>query len=249
MNVNRSRNQGLSFLSLLLLAPALLAAADREDPERTFPLPAGGRVSLENVNGDVVVEGWDRAEVSVKATRHARSEADLDALEVVVDATADAVRIHTRYPRRGESGSVTYTLRVPAGASLEGIEVVNGDVTVSGVTGAVSIESVNGALEVEGLAGPVNLSTVNGPIDATLSKLSGEPLRIESVNGPVTVRVPAAADATFAVETVTGKIDNDLGLEVDKGQWVGASLHGKVGSGASRVSIETVNGRITIERS
>jgi DUF4097 and DUF4098 domain-containing protein YvlB len=61
--------------------------------------------------------------------------------------------------------------------------------------------------------------------------------------------VPGNADAAISAETVTGSIDNDLGLEVDKGQYVGSSLHGTLGSGASKVSVETVNGRISFKRS
>ena len=37
-----------------------------------YPLPAGGSVAVENVQGDVSVEGWDRAEVEVTAAKIAR---------------------------------------------------------------------------------------------------------------------------------------------------------------------------------
>src|SRR5690242_17534734 len=37
--------------------------------QQTYPLAAGGSFLLENVNGSVQVEGWDRNEVEVRAVK------------------------------------------------------------------------------------------------------------------------------------------------------------------------------------
>ena len=39
----------------------------REEFNRSFPLSAGGRVSLENISGEVKVIAWDRNEVKIEA--------------------------------------------------------------------------------------------------------------------------------------------------------------------------------------
>ena len=55
--------------------------------EKRFELPPGGHVSVVNVHGSVLVEGWDRAEV--EATVAMRSEAptdQLDDVQVAVEA-------------------------------------------------------------------------------------------------------------------------------------------------------------------
>jgi hypothetical protein len=50
------------FSSLLIGTLAL--AETRKEPTQTFPLQAGGYLSLENINGDVTIEGWKKKEVS-----------------------------------------------------------------------------------------------------------------------------------------------------------------------------------------
>lgn len=241
-----TKNLSRATAILLLLSLPAARAATREEAEKSYPLAAGGRVSLDNVNGDVAIEAWSRDEVSVKATVTAPTDAALAEVQVSVDATPGAVAIHTRYPRTGGSGSVDYVVKVPAGASLAGIELVNGDVKVSGVSGAVDLQSVNGSVSATDLSGEVKIETVNGAVDATLAKLGSQHVSVESVNGAITIHVPAGADATFDAETISGKIATDLGLEVDRGGYVGSSLQGTLGSGAGKVSVETVNGSISI---
>ena len=47
-----------SLLALLLAASA--HAQVTQDFHRTVPLSANGRVSLDNINGNVEITGWDR---------------------------------------------------------------------------------------------------------------------------------------------------------------------------------------------
>ena len=76
----------------------------------------------------------------------------------------------------------------------------------------------------------------------------GQSVDLESVNGAITLKLPAKANAQVDAETVNGKITNDFKLAVEKGQWVGSSMEGRVGSGGARISIETVNGNIGINK-
>src|SRR4030095_8224428 len=43
----------------------------REEFHQTYPLSLTGRVSLENINGDVQIKVWDRAAVQVDAVKRA----------------------------------------------------------------------------------------------------------------------------------------------------------------------------------
>ena len=43
----------------------------REEFHQTYPISATGRVSLENINGDVQIKVWDRAAVQVDAVKKA----------------------------------------------------------------------------------------------------------------------------------------------------------------------------------
>ncbi len=58
----------------VLLATGLIFSASPSfagEPifQQSYPLAAGGSFLLENVNGSVQVEGWDRNEVEVRAVK------------------------------------------------------------------------------------------------------------------------------------------------------------------------------------
>jgi DUF4097 and DUF4098 domain-containing protein YvlB len=68
------------------------------------------------------------------------------------------------------------------------------------------------------------------------------------VNGAILLRIPAKANAQVDAETLNGKISSDFGLTVEKGEWIGSSMEGLVGSGGARITVETVNGNIDIKK-
>ena len=124
--------------SFVLITAAWVAAGPgyEEIVDQSFSLGAGGSVALENVNGDVSIEVWERDEVRVYAVKSASSLELRDGLEVKVDAGMNKVHVDTRYPStRGSDHEhrfikVEYTLTVPRTATLDEIELVNGNLTV-----------------------------------------------------------------------------------------------------------------------
>ncbi len=88
------------MFGVVLLAAGLAAGYQKYEAtfDQTFALRAGGEVALDNVNGDVTIEVWNRSEVRVEAVKTASSPELLDALKIDVDASSSAVRIETHYP-------------------------------------------------------------------------------------------------------------------------------------------------------
>lgn len=228
--------------------------------ERSFsePLAPGGRVSVDNINGDITVTGYAGDTVEITVLKKAGTQEYLDGIEVIITAQDDHLRIETKHPDskggwfnwgRDSSGSVTYTLQVPDSANLDSIESVNGDVEISGVNGTVHAETVNGRIEVAGLRADAKFDTVNGSINAVFDRLgSGQSVDAETVNGRITLEMPADASARVRAETVNGGIDGeDFGLKTNKG-FVGRDLDGAIGDGGARVSLDTVNGAIRLRR-
>src|SRR2546430_4530100 len=84
---------------------------------QSYALQAGGSLELQNVNGTVDVQGWDRNEVEVHAVKTAKhKESDLERVSIEVDAKTDAVSITTRYPQNeGVEVAVAYTNHHPHG--------------------------------------------------------------------------------------------------------------------------------------
>src|SRR6516165_83980 len=87
-----------ALLALVLAVPSSANAQLTEDFHRTVPITPDGRVSLENINGNVQLTGWDRAEVQIDAVKSAADQERLNEARIEVDVATDSVRIRTRYP-------------------------------------------------------------------------------------------------------------------------------------------------------
>jgi DUF4097 and DUF4098 domain-containing protein YvlB len=247
------------WIAALVWSLSVTAAADVKDTEElTYTVDPGARISLENINGDITVTGGSGNQVEIVAHKKAGKQEYLDEMKIVVDAEDDYIRIETRHPEReggwfkwtgDTSGSVSYELSVPADVTLDTIETVNGDVMIRAVSGTVKAATVNGSLNIENLVGDVSLETVNGSISAEFDALTGsQRVDAETVNGKIALRLPEEASARVTAETVNGSIDcDDFGLKPEKG-FVGRDLSGDIGDGAARISLDTVNGSIRINR-
>lgn len=249
------KNRAFAFV-ITLLATGSLFASVTEEETFSFKLDDGGRFSLSNVNGSVVVTGGGGDSVEIIAIKKADSQKDLEKIKIEISHSADEIVVETElgesnrwYSRGSNSGSVKYEVIVPVATRLDSVETVNGSVNISGVSGEVVAESVNGDLEISGLAGDVGLSTVNGSIEAGFSRLEDEQsVKVETVNGRVTIYLPQNADVDINADTLNGGINaKDFGLKTDKG-FVGSDLNGKIGDGGARLNIDTVNGSIKIRQ-
>ena len=247
--------QGVMLCVLLLVAA--WGFADQQYSEvfdQTYALEEGGTVAIDNVNGDVSIEVWERPEVQVHAVKKASSQELLDGLKIDVRADGSAVRIDTDYPStRGRWDGervrleVEYTLTIPRSAALDDIDLVNGNLSVVGVEGGIQAASVNGTIVVRDGVGDAVLSTVNGGIELYVDRLgSGDNVELESVNGSIDLYLSGSVGADLRAESVNGRLQNAFGLEVHKGKYVGSDLQGAVGGGGAKVEIETVNGEISV---
>lgn len=247
--------KSLVFVAALLAASSVLASVTEEETF-SYPLADGGRFSVSNVNGSVSVTGSDGSQVEIVATKKADSQEELDKIEIEISATSNEIRVKTElgktnrwFSRSSSNGEVNYEIIVPAGTVLDSVDTVNGDVSISGVSGDVEAESVNGRLNVSGLAGNVSLSTVNGSVEAGFVRLNGQQrVKAETVNGRVTIRLPEDADVKVSADSLNGSINGgDFGLQTEKG-FVGSDLNGDIGNGSARLNIDTVNGSIKIRK-
>lgn len=231
---------------------------ESETLERTFPLTAGGRVSISNVNGPIDVEAWERSEVRLVAVKSADSRDALDAVEIRIDSGPDFVTVRADYKNRiwreGESRqkdrvNVSFKLQVPKDAVLDEIGTVNGSITLKGFTNRVRASAVNGSVRGLNLTGAVSLSTVNGEVLADFDRLDGKGrVNLETVNGKIVLLVPSNSDAVVRADTLNGNITNDVGLSIRKNGFIGRNLSGKLGNGGVSVRLTSVNGPISITR-
>jgi DUF4097 and DUF4098 domain-containing protein YvlB len=240
----------MALLALLGLAvvPRPSYGAERVWARR-FPLPPGGCVSVENVHGSVLVEGWDRAEVEATVAMRSRSRGDhLDNVEVAVEVRTGSVAFHTLYPADlDEPVRVDYQLRVPRQVRLEQLSTLEGDIVVHNVEGAVKARTLHGDIEGVDVAGGVVARALTGNILVSLRGLpDGQfPVKLETLNGDLDLRLPARANAEVELSTVAGRI---LGNYVFEASSVpgDSTRRVRLGEGGVRVELRTVRGNIRI---
>jgi DUF4097 and DUF4098 domain-containing protein YvlB len=153
-----------------------------------------GRVSIQNISGDIVVTGGSGDEVSIDAVKRTRGDrSELATLDIVVEERAGRVEIRADHERggfarnrRGGSGSVDFTVAVPASAALD-VRSVSGSVTVTGVRGAVRAETVSGNVTTTDTPRLEQAKSVSGDVSLTGAASDGD-LAAGSVSGHITAK-------------------------------------------------------------
>jgi len=241
---------GAFCFSLFSLA-ALWAApgyAISKDFNQSYPLQPGGTFELQNVNGTVDVQGWDRDVVEIHAVKTAKQqETDLERVSIEVDARPEAISIATRYPQNeGVEVAVEYTIHVPHGAHVEHIGTVNGTLRVSGLENVEDLHTVNGNIEVFETGGNVHAHTTNGNVHLELAHAPDRSgATAETTNGSLVLAVPFDMEAEVEARCMNGNFSSELPITMQSTQRP-REMHGKLGRGGAPIYLRTVNGGIRL---
>ena len=215
---------------------------------RTFPLSAGGSFELNNVNGTVRIEGWDKDEVEVRAVKTTPDrESLLDLVTIDIDAKPDALSISTRYPQEeGVEVAVDYVIHVPRHAQLSHITNVNGTLRVVSEDSLGELHTVNGNIEVYEGGGNVHAHTTNGNVYLELKHpADNRGASAETTNGSVLLAIPSDLPADLEARCMNGNFSSELPLEL-RGADQPRVVHGKLGHGGAPIHLSTVNGAIRV---
>lgn len=245
----------LGTVAAFALTTGASAQELREEFHQTYALAGNGSVSLKNISGAVHITTWGQNSIKVDAVKTARSQEGLNEMQIVVENSPNRISIRTKYPDRDwhdndddhSLGSVEYNLTIPAGASLDQISLVSGDLDINGVGGDVRINAVSGNVRAQGLGGRADISSVSGDVKVTFQRPSAR-ADLHSVSGDVIAVLPANASADVSANTVSGAISNEFGLTVDRGRWVGEHLTGRIGNGTNSLELHTVSGDIRVQK-
>jgi len=238
-----------------------MTIADREAHDvwtRQFPLTAGGRLVLENVNGAVEVEATTGQALEMTARRVATSSSEASAREqldrVVIRETASPteVRVDVQYPRFNglSSVEVDWHIKVPAGVAVD-ITNTNGSLRLTGLDAAVEGRTSNGRIQAEALTSPsVDVSTTNGRvlIDYARPLIETDEVVIDSTNGGVTLRVPDASRLSLSADLTNGEFDV-ADLPVQRAESSSRRhFDGTLNGGGASVRMSTTNGSVHLSK-
>jgi DUF4097 and DUF4098 domain-containing protein YvlB len=231
----------------LMLAQAQTPAPHREAPktDETVAVQRGGRLTINNFAGEVIIHTWDKDSVRVIARHQTRTRVNIRPNTAGLSITASGTM--------GPQGSVDYDITAPPWmpikvegtynfVTMDGVQgevfanSVRGDIVIKGGTGTITAKSVEGEIQVEGARGKVNVSSVNERIRVTDS--SGE-ITAESINGAISM---VGIDAkSVEASTVNGNILYE-GKLADGGHYTFGTHNGDISLGVP----ENANATFTI---
>jgi hypothetical protein len=235
-------------LMLALAVAAVPGFAISKEFNQSYPMQPGGTFELQNVNGTVEVQGWEKDVVEVHALKTAKfKESDLERVSIEINANHDGVSVATRYPQNeGVEVTVEYTIHVPYSAKVEHLGTVNGTVVIAGVDQVEELRTVNGNIEVYGADSTVHAHTTNGNVRLELSHVHGiSGTLAETTNGSVVLALPADAQADLEARCLNGNFLSELPVAMESSQKP-RELHGKLGRGGAPIKLHTVNGGIRL---
>jgi Putative adhesin len=239
---------GLAFLFTVGMVWGARAFGISKDYDQKFPLQPGGTFELQNVNGAVEVQGWDRNEVEVHAVKTAKQrESDLDRVSIDVEAKPGVVSVSTRYPQdEGVEVAVEYTIHVPHCAHLERVATVNGTLRVTDVENIEELRTVNGNIDVFEGAGALHAHTTNGNIHVEMAHATAKNGMVaEAMNGSVMLALPSDTQADLETKCLNGSFYSELPVKMES-TLNPREMHGRIGNGGPSIRLRTVNGGIRI---
>jgi len=246
----------------ILTSEVSFAGSARKTFRKTYSFRLGAELLLDNTNGSVRIDTWNRnevfieAEITVKAPSRREAEDYLDMVAIVVEESRHGLKVHSRYPRsdrysgffsffRRPSVSITYTIKMPEKGDLD-IETTNGSIYVRDIEGRITTRSTNGKIELTMIKGSVKARTTNGSIEVELADIQPyEDMEFSTTNGGIRAYFPRDLRADLYARTTNGSISTDFPVEV-RGRWNRKTLQGRINGGGGYIRLSTTNGSIRI---
>lgn len=125
----------------------------------------------------------------------------------------------------------------------------NGRIRLLEANAETTLETVNGNIQVGVHGGTLQASTITGMINASLTDAGVKACDLTSLNGGITLVMPESFSAEISATTGRGNVRVDPVLQFSKGVSKRRTLLGVTGDGATKLSLNSMNGDIVLQRS
>jgi hypothetical protein len=242
-------------LSLIGCGPANDRVLE-ETIEQSYKIEPTASISIKNVDGSIHVYGAPANEMTLQATKRAYTPNRLKQIAVNVSAQPGSVAIETNLPKEprwglfDRSGTVDYTIVLPDTASISGLELANGEVSVEGMRG----QNVHACLETGRLVERNCFSHVDVAVNRgtlTLAYEWWEPgkfsVQANIATGNAIAFFPGDAVFHLIAETVHGKVASDFAPEGERRAEPTAKIDMSVnGGGEVGIKMDATEGNIKV---
>lgn len=160
------------------------------------------------------------------------------------------------------TGDFEMVVLVPRNFSLK-LNTVQGDVSVSGLSGEMEISAVNGDIELSDISGTVLVNSVNGDMNIDFNRIpQNSPMSFTGVNGDIEVAFPSDAKFTAKMKTEWGDVYTNFDMDIEREGTSNQSdsedgtfkvavnrwIFGKVNGGGPEFLFKTLHGDISIRK-
>jgi len=208
------------------------ASTQIENFKQTIKFTLNGNLKVENKNGKISIEGWDKSEVYIEAEKRVNAESDEDAAEIMkqlkieIEKNGDEISIYTQYPFWNDgfwggifgkeiSAGVNYKIFVPKNCNVNA-KSTNGALYIFEINGETELSTTNGKINAKSLKGYVNARTTNGSLKIELEQVNkNKEMEFITTNGSVTLYLPESINCNILAKTTNGSIRTDFPLEVE----------------------------------
>ena len=212
------------FFFLLSLSFSGFAQQGSVRVEKTMEATPTPRISLTNLNGHVVVRGWDKLQIHLVSTASS-SRVEIEVETMPTNGPAEKLHVDS-HARPGtlsaKERSADYFLEVPLASSLDlhnlegNVEVqrLQGDVGIESVGAPIEVDDVSGHLAVRSLAGDIRISRSSGRVEANsvcgnlyFISPTGTDLRADTTSGKIVFEGEFVPAADYQLSTWNGDMD------------------------------------------
>jgi hypothetical protein len=259
--LTKRRNFG-RFVAVTLLS--LSGCGSESDPvlektfERLYTIQPTADINIQNRDGAVFVYGSNTNEMQVHATIKAYSRMRLKQIAVDVSVQPASVSISTHFPAQprwalfDRSGTVDYTIVVPATANIPLLRLNAGEVLVDGMHGPnVRARLGDGRMFAQNCFTDIDLVLRRGNLFLTYDWWEHGTFSVQATvaRGNASVFVPSKAAFHLVAETAHGKIGNDFdNPAIARPKFAEAAKINTLvhGGGNTAIKVRAANGDINI---
>jgi len=215
--------------------------------DTTFTFDRDGAVTLTTRSGDIVVNGWSRDQIHIRATsddENLRLSASSSRVNLEVAGRGDDSRFEITVPYgvrvtatsqsgdigiRGTRGQVEVRsnggdVDVEDVTTRLDVTSLNGDITARGITGDIAVSTVSGGARLTDVHGTIDVGTVSGDIE--LRGITAKIVRAKTTSGDVTYDGTIDPAGRYEMATHSGdirlRVPRDASAQLTVSTWNGA---------------------------
>lgn len=234
-----------------------------------------GQLEVNQVNGDIIIEGYNGKEVIINAKSSPNGEGErkekhrtappgmkrisTNQLQITAREDDNQVEIDTQSWKR----RTDLNIKVPTNFDLH-LHTVHGIIDVKNVNGEMEVSGVNGGISLDEINGSAVCNTVNGDVVVRFKEITTEiPMSFVTLNGNVDITFPGEAGISAKMKSERGEIYTDFDMDTENGKpqvkrgddcdcefeiSVNSWTFGDINGGGAEMTFKNMNGDILIRK-